>query len=61
MTNLEYANGLRAIADLYERHPELKLPYLYITAHVDNKADFIIGLKSSLERLATVPCAISAV
>ena len=46
MTNLEYANGLRAIADLYERHPELKLPYLDITIHAEDKADFIISLKA---------------
>ena len=46
MTNLEYAAGLRAIADLYERHPELVLPYPVIHARADSKDDFIMGAKA---------------
>ena len=34
MTNLEFAQGLRALADLYERHPEMLVPdhrlFLYL-------------------------------
>lgn len=46
MTNLDYASGLRAIADLYEKHPELVLPYETIHVRADSKDAFAVGAKA---------------
>ena len=41
MTNFEFAQGLRELADLYERHPELKASpaavYLYLPYDTDSE------------------------
>ena len=46
MTNLDYAAGLRAIADLYEKHQELVLPYGTIHVRADDKETFITSAKA---------------
>ena len=46
MNNTEFAQSLREIADLFERHPEATLPHpkLYIT--VSDREDFIRTVKA---------------
>lgn len=41
MTNLEYANGLRALADFYENNSEMELPWNIISIHVHGRESFL--------------------
>lgn len=46
ITNEQFANGLRAIADFYEAHPDMKQPYMPIWVNCWSRDEF---LKSAVE------------
>jgi hypothetical protein len=47
MTNQEYANGLRAAADWYELHPEVKIPQSQVeNCLVKDKDDAVLVVKA---------------
>lgn len=41
MTNLEFATGLRLLADFYEQSPEMPQPYTPLTAFVNERENFV--------------------
>jgi hypothetical protein len=45
MTNLEYAAGLRQVAEFYETHPEMPLPPATICVYSWQKPDFLVSVK----------------
>lgn len=41
MTNIEYARGLRALADFYEKTPSMPLPYPQIGIYLYGREEFL--------------------
>jgi hypothetical protein len=44
-TALDYANGLRALADFYEAHPEMPLPYPQVHVFMHDREPFLAAVK----------------
>jgi hypothetical protein len=45
MTNLEFAQGLRGVADFYEQNPEAIQPYPFLLANAYERKQYIEMLK----------------
>lgn len=44
-TALEYANGLRALADFYEAHPEMPIPHAHQVVFMHERQSFLAAAK----------------